>query len=140
MQTAAKTRKKRKLDAVADFLHVSKRAHTIGDHTSRSGTSTDIRPAIPSSSAPEHDTTSRASMSEIAPPTSNPTVSTGEQPDNGRSTVDKVMTPAEKAWNSFKAILPIVEKVSVVFPPLQSAVGGLIGIISKFDVRARNYV
>ena len=44
-------------------------------------------------------------------------------------------TPAEKAWNGLKAILPIVEKVSVAFPPLQSAVGGFIGVISKFDVR-----
>ena len=135
MQTAAKPQKKRKLDAVADFLHASKRAHTSGEDASRSGTSVDIRPAIPSSSAPEHDTTSRALMSEIAPFTYTPVVSTGGQPDNERSTVDMVMTPAEKAWNGFKAILPIVEKVSVVFPPLQSAVGGLIGIISKFDVR-----
>jgi len=47
----------------------------------------------------------------------------------------KETSRAEKAWSAFKGILPIVEKVSVVFPPLQSAVGGIIGVISKLEVR-----
>ena len=41
----------------------------------------------------------------------------------------------QTAWNAFKAVLPVVKKVSVVFPPLQSAVGGLIAVVSAFDVR-----
>ena len=128
----------RKRKAVAEFFRVSKRTHKSSESTSDFGTSADIQPTIPSgsSSGSEHDALGGASIAESAVPTA----STGERPDDVRSTTDKGITPSEKAWNGFKAILPIVEKVSVVFPPLQSAVGGLIGIISKFDVRAKIYV
>jgi len=130
----SKTHRKRK--AVAEFFRVSKRTHKSSESTSDSGTSADIQSTIPSGSGSERNALGGASIAGLALPTA----STGERPDNVRSTADKGMTPSEKAWNGFKAILPIVEKVSVVFPPLQSAVGGLIGIISKFDVRAKNYV
>jgi len=47
-------------------------------------------------------------------------------------------SPTKTAWEAFKSILSIVEKVSVVFPPLQGAVGGLNGIISLVEVRSCN--
>ena len=51
-----------------------------------------------------------------------------------------IRTATKIAWSTFKATLPILEKVSVVFPPLQSAVGGLIGVIAQFDVSDNNHV
>ena len=50
-----------------------------------------------------------------------------------------VVTAAEMAWSAFKATLPVLEKVSVVFPPLQSAVGGLIKVIAQFDVSCETH-
>jgi len=47
-------------------------------------------------------------------------------------------TAADIAWSAFKATLPIMEKVSVIFPPLQSAVGGLIKVLAHVDVRIKN--
>jgi len=41
---------------------------------------------------------------------------------------------AENAWIGVKTVLPAVEKVSVIFPPLQSALGGLIDVTSLLKV------
>jgi len=54
-----------------------------------------------------------------------------EQRDNGL---------AEIAWSTFKAALPMVEKVSGVFPPLQGAIGGLIEVIARFDVSNHHHI
>jgi len=54
-----------------------------------------------------------------------------EQRDNGL---------AEMAWSAFKAALPMVEKVSGVFPPLQGAIGGLMEVIAQFDVSNHHHI
>jgi len=131
----SKPHKKRKLDAVADFLHVNKRAHTSGDGAS-SSSATSNRQRVPTSLGSELSVSSHAATDTISPSTS--PIEDGAEAV--QSTVDEGITPAKKAWNGFKAILPVVEKVSVVFPPLQSAVGGIVGIISMFDVRGQCHV
>ena len=68
-----------------------------------------------------------------APPTTHHDLSVEGDGPSGHM---KSATRAEKAWSTFKTILPIIEKVSVVFPPLQSATGGLIQAIAAFDVRS----
>jgi len=47
----------------------------------------------------------------------------------------KVPSRAESAWAAFTTVLSVVEKVSVVFPPLQSAIGGITALIKTFEVR-----
>jgi len=60
-----------------------------------------------------------------------PTELSSDQHDNGL---------AEMAWSAFKAALPMVEKVSGVFPPLQGAVGGLMEVIAQFDVSNHHHI
>jgi len=133
----SKPQKKRKLGAVTDFLHVNKRFHTSIDGASSlsSGATRDRQRVIPTS---ELSASSQAAAATISSSTS--PIEDRAEAEAVQSTVDEGITPAEKAWNSFKAILPVVEKVSVAFPPLQSAVGGIVGIISMFDVRGQCHV
>jgi len=111
------TKVKRK--TIAEFFHINKRVHLSSEGAPPSGDT-----SVPY----QHNATSN-----VAGTTADPLLLT---PPNDVGNVEpRNMTPAEKAWNGLKAILPIVEKVSVAFPPLQSAIGGFIGVISKFDVR-----
>jgi len=110
---------KGKRKTIAEFFHINKRAHLSSEGASSSGDT-----SVPY----QHDATSN-----VAGTAADPLLLT---PPNNVGNIDPPkMTPAEKAWNGLKAILPIVEKVSVAFPPLQSAIGGFIAVISKFDVR-----
>jgi len=61
------------------------------------------------------------------------------QPSNTHTVeARRAKTAADIAWSAFKATLPVMEKVSIVFPPLQSAMGGLIKVLAHVDVRNNN--
>jgi len=51
-----------------------------------------------------------------------------KRPRDSNSTYSQV-------WSAFKATLLVVKEASVVFPPLQAAVGGLVAVITLLDVR-----
>jgi len=116
-------------------MRKGKRARAVTTPQSNARTTTtDDQPPGESSTSQENEVPSHTASASVAAP-SQPAL-----PNNVLRIETDDLTPAEKAWNGFKAILPIVEKVSVAFPPLQSAVGGLIGVITKFDVRIKIYM
>ena len=114
---------------------MGKRARAVTPQSSASSAPDDQPPGGSSAASALHEHAEASShlastsAAELAPPTLSRNLSNVEI---------KSLTPAEKAWNGLKAILPVVEKVSVVFPPLQSAVGGLIAVITKFEVRIKD--
>jgi len=118
----------------------TRRAHTAGsdailDDGSAVGPA-ELLPSVDSSESGQHNTSSHSGGSPAPIMVVAPT-----QPGSAHSTkAPDAKTAAEMAWRAFKATLPIVEKVSVVFPPLQSAVGGLIGVIAQLDVSRKNDV
>jgi len=126
----------RKRKAVAEFFRMGKRARAVTPQSSTSSATPDDQPPDGRSAASAlQDESSillaRTFAAELAPPTLS---------NNLLNLETENLTPAEKAWNGLKTILPVVEKVSVVFPPLQSAVGGLIAVITKFEVRIKEYI
>ena len=61
-------------------------------------------------------------------PTDDIDASLRKRPRDSNSTYSQV-------WSAFKATLLVVKEASVVFPPLQAAVGGLVAVITLLDVR-----
>jgi len=150
MQPAPK-RNKRKRSAVVDFF--TRKPPHISSHDTPSssavaptgsGSSTTQTPLRASLSTPRitpiiFSSPGRTSSPDERHATSPyPNYSGDEAPftENTRTEETSPSEYAQSVWSAFKAILPIVEKVSVIFPPLQSAIGGIIGIISTFEVRA----
>jgi len=132
-------RSKRK--AIKEMFRPKKRAHAsgfemaLGDH-SAAGRAELLAP-VESSNSDLRDP-SRRSDSVMAGPSA-PIAGTHAQPSNaGSPAAQHARTAADIAWGTFKATLPVLEKVSVVCPPLQSAVGGLIKVLAHIDVRIKN--
>jgi len=142
-----------KRKALKELFRSNKRAHTSGDDSSSSNYVLNARAAAGSSElvppfegsevvSNQHNGSSYSdadiddAMTASGSLASVPITTAPAQPGDVPSVLEtrSVASAAEMAWSAFKAALPILEKVSVVFPPLQSAVGGLIKVVAQFDV------
>jgi len=116
-------------------LHASQRAHKTGERMSDSTSVEDQTVPFVGQSGYEPQSSLKDSEASLAMATlSAPILLKKGASDDVPSEEFKSSTSAEKAWSAFKTILPILEKVSVVFPPLQSAIGGVIQMVATFDV------
>jgi len=131
------TKPQSKLKPLKELFRSGKRAHTSDSDAVLQGEQLSAGPAELFSSVRDASSLPEAAVAV----SSEPITARLAQPGNAPTAEARdARTAAEIAWSAFKAVLPIVEKVSVVFPPLQSAVGGLIKVISQYDVSIKNHV
>jgi len=112
-----------------------KRAHTSASETLHGEQSAEPAELLPPVEVSNSDQSFPRTEHAVAGPSEPITTAPAQRGEAQSARTRDATTAPEIAWSAFKASLPILEKVSVVFPPLQSAVGGLMKVIAQFDVR-----